>query len=501
MSGIFLSESVKNKWKPVVEHAALPAITDNYRKTVTTILLENQQRVGLAESSQGLNNSQLGVIQGPTGTSGGIDAFDPVLISLVRRAMPNLMAYDIAGVQPMTGPTGLIFAMRTKYSSNRVSGNEAFYNEANSGHSGAGGQAGTMGDLFANDAANTQAGVFDAGKAAATTAVENATGLQGDSITLPGTVTTGGGATTTTVLATTFAEMSFSIEKTSVVAKSRALKAEYTTELAQDLKAVHGLDAETELANILSTEIMFEINRELVRTIYDVAQLGAVQLDLNGKQSGAYGLDNSGGGGIYDLEKDSDGRWSAEKFRGLTFQIERECNEIARITRRGKGNFIVVSPDVASALSMSGVLDFSPAFNASMNVDVTGNTLIGALHGGRVKVYVDPYSVTSTNFVCVGYKGTSPYDAGMFYCPYVPLQMVRAVDPNTFQPKIGFKTRYGLVSNPFVTKTINSDGTPINVANGVINSDGETLSRRTNPYYRIFKVENIHGTDASYGGS
>ena len=496
MSGIFLSESVKNKWKPVVEHAALPAITDNYRKTVTTILLENQQRVGLQEASQGLGGTQLGVIQGPTGTSGGIDAFDPVLISLVRRAMPNLMAYDIAGVQPMTGPTGLIFAMRTKYGTDRAGGTEAFFNEANSGFSGAGGQSGTMGDLFANDIAKTQAGSFDAGKAAATTAVENATGLQGSSITLPHS----SGATTTTVLATTFAEMSFSIEKTSVVAKSRALKAEYTTELAQDLKAVHGLDAETELANILSTEIMFEINRELVRTIYDVAQLGAVQSDLNGKQTGQ-GLNALAGGGIYDLEKDSDGRWSAEKFRGLTFQIERECNEIARITRRGKGNFIVVSPDVASALSMSGVLDFSPAFNASMNVDVTGNTLIGALHGGRVKVYVDPYSVTNTNFVCVGYKGTSPYDAGMFYCPYVPLQMVRAVDPNTFQPKIGFKTRYGLVSNPFVTKSITSDGLPINVVNGVQNADGETLSRRTNPYYRIFKVDNIHGTDASYGGS
>ena len=490
MSGIFLSESVKNKWRPVVEHAALPAITDNYRKTVTTILLENQQRVGLSEASQGVGSTQLGVIQGPTGTSGGIDAFDPVLISLVRRAMPNLMAYDIAGVQPMTGPTGLIFAMRTKYGTDRVSGAEAFYNEATSGHSGAGGHAGSMGGIFANDIGNTQAGVFDAGRGAATTAVEGATGLKGSDITTPnGTV----------LLASTFAEMSFSIEKTSVVAKSRALKAEYTTELAQDLKAVHGLDAETELANILSTEIMFEINRELVRTIYDVAQLGAVQADLNGK-TGSNGLNSLAGGGVYDLEKDSDGRWSAEKFRGLTFQIERECNEIARITRRGKGNFIIVSPDVASALSMSGVLDFSPAFNASLNVDVTGNTLIGALHGGRVKVYVDPYSVTSTNFVCVGYKGTSPYDAGMFYCPYVPLQMVRAVDPNTFQPKIGFKTRYGLVSNPFVTKSINSDGTPINTVSGSSNADGETLTRRTNPYYRIFRVDNIHGTDASYGG-
>ena len=471
MSGIFLSESVKNKWKPVVEHAALPAITDNYRKTVTTILLENQQRVGLQEASQGLGGTQLGVIQGPTGTSGGIDAFDPVLISLVRRAMPNLMAYDIAGVQPMTGPTGLIFAMRTKYGTDRAGGTEAFFNEANSGFSGAGGQSGTMGDLFANDIAKTQAGSFDAGKAAATTAVENATGLQGSSITLPHS----SGATTTTVLATTFAEMSFSIEKTSVVAKSRALKAEYTTELAQDLKAVHGLDAETELANILSTEIMFEINRELVRTIYDVAQLGAVQSDLNGKQTGQ-GLNALAGGGVYDLEKDSDGRWSAEKFRGLTFQIERECNEIARITRRGKGNFIVVSPDVASALSMSGVLDFSPAFNAAMNVDVTGNTLIGALHGGRVKVYVDPYSVTNTNFVCVGYKGTSPYDAGMFYCPYVPLQMVRAVGENSFQPKIGFKTRYGIVANPF------AEGTNQGLGRLRVNS---------NRYYRRVAVKNL----------
>ena len=483
-----LSESTRQKWAPLLNHASLPAIGDSYKKTVTTILLENQEQA-LREGND-IGSSGLGVVGGAS-TGTGIDSFDPILISLVRRAMPNLMAYDIAGVQPMTGPTGLIFAMRTKYGTDRAGGTEAFFNEANSGYSGAGGHSGTMGGIFANDIGNTQVGAFDAGKAAATTAVENATGLQGSSITTPnGTV----------LLATTFAEMSFSIEKTSVVAKSRALKAEYTTELAQDLKAVHGLDAETELANILSTEIMFEINRELVRTIYDVAQLGAVQSDLNGKQTGQ-GLNALAGGGVYDLEKDSDGRWSAEKFRGLTFQIERECNEIARITRRGKGNFIVVSPDVASALSMSGVLDFSPAFNASMNVDVTGNTLIGALHGGRVKVYVDPYSVTNTNFVCVGYKGTSPYDAGMFYCPYVPLQMVRAVDPNTFQPKIGFKTRYGLVSNPFVTKTINSDGTPINVVSGVQNADGETLSRRTNPYYRIFRVDNIHGTDASYGGS
>jgi hypothetical protein len=439
--------------------------------------LENQQRA-LNETVQGTGSTQLGTVQGPTGTSGGIDAFDPVLISLVRRAMPNLMAYDIAGVQPMTGPTGLIFAMRTKYTGTRTSTTEAFYNEANSGFSaaqdgGVSNAAGTMADIFANEVASTQAGVFDPGRATTTSNIETAFANAG------------------------FAEMSFSIEKTSVVAKSRALKAEYTTELAQDLKAVHGLDAETELANILSTEIMFEINRELVRTVYDVAQLGCQQTDLDAVALTTNRFRTGLAGGIYDLEKDSDGRWSAEKFRGLTFQIERECNEIARITRRGKGNFIVCSPDVASALSMSGLLDFSSVFNPSMNVDVTGNTLVGALHGGRVKVYVDPYSASSTNFVCVGYKGTSPYDAGVFYCPYVPLQMVRAVDTTTFQPKIGFKTRYGMVSNPFVTKSINTDGTPV-LSSG---NDGETLTRRVNPYYRIFKVNNIHGNDSSYGGT
>jgi hypothetical protein len=487
MSGIYLSENTRAKWKPIVEHEALPKITDNYKKTVTTILLENQEKA-LNEVYQGTGSSQLGVIQGPTGTSGAIDAFDPVLISLVRRAMPNLMAYDFAGVQPMTGPTGLIFAMRSRYGGDRT-GAEAFYNEANSGYSGGaapnGGttQSGTMGNLFANDISSTQAGVFDPGRPATTSQIERAFDQP-----YSASFEQSGG----------FAEMSFSIEKTSVVAKSRALKAEYTTELAQDLKAVHGLDAETELANILSTEIMFEINRELVRTMYDVAQLGCQQPDLDAVASTANRFRVGLAGGIYDLERDSDGRWSAEKFRGLTFQIERECNEIARITRRGKGNFAVVSPDVASALSMSGVLDFSAVFNPSMNVDVTGNTLVGTLHGGRVKIYVDPYSQTSTNFVCVGYKGTSPYDAGMFYCPYVPLQMVRAVDTRNFQPKIGFKTRYGLVSNPFVRTLINADGTP-NLASGA--NDGETLTRRVNPYYRIFNVRNIHGNDASYGGS
>ena len=290
---------------------------------------------------------------------------------------------------------------------------------------------------------------------------------------------------------TQFNEMSFSIEKSSVTARSRALKAEYTTELAQDLKAVHGLDAETELANILSTEIMFEINRELVRTIYQVAKLGAQQVDLAGKTASG-GLAGNGNGGEYDLELDSDGRWSAEKFRGLTYQIERECNTVAGETRRGKANFVIVSPDVASALSMSGLLDFSPAFSGALNSDVNGSSFAGTLHNGRMKVYIDPYSInTSTssftpqNFVLVGYKGTSPYDAGMFYCPYVPLQMVRAVDTSTFQPKIGFKTRYGMVSNPYVL-----------TAGGL--SDGERLTPRRNHYYRIFKVKNLHGNDATY---
>ena len=286
--------------------------------------------------------------------------------------------------------------------------------------------------------------------------------------------------------------MSFTIEKTAVEAKTRALKAEYTIEMAQDLKAVHGLDAETELANILSTEIMFEINRELVRLVYDVAKLGAQQADVASMTTAVLG---STRGGVYDLEKDSDGRWSAEKFRGLLFQIEREANQIGAETRRGRGNMAIVSPDVASALAMSGILDFSPAFNSAMNTDVNGNTLAGTISGGKIKVYIDPYSVpthietwTPVNYVCVGYKGTSPYDAGIFYCPYVPLQMVRAVDTSTFQPKIGFKTRYGIVSNPFV---LGADNSP----------DAMRLQRRRNQYYRIFRVDNLHGNDASYGGT
>jgi hypothetical protein len=479
---VTLTESVRNKWKPIVEHKALPAIQDNYRKAVTTVLLENQEQF-LRETFQGISGTNLGTFgggalnsTGQTGSVNSIDAFDPILISLVRRAMPNLMAYDLAGVQPMTGPTGLIFAMKTRYT-NR-SGAEAFFGEANTAHSGATGtSAGDMGDMFANDEQNTAAGQFDAGKPMPTTTAE----------------ALGSGQYQNGVSSDAFNEMSFTIEKTAVQAKTRALKAEYTVELAQDLKAVHGLDAESELANILSTEILFEINRELVRTIYDVARLGCQQADLTGKQ-GSNGLNGAAGGGVYDLELDSDGRWSAEKFRGLQFQIERECNVIGAETRRGRGNFVVCSPDVVSALSMSGILNTEPAFRPDMNTDVNGNTLAGTIAGGKVKVYIDPYSMPTSietwspiNFICVGYKGTSPYDAGIFYCPYVPLQMVRAIDPGSFQPKIGFKTRYGMVSNPFV---MNSNQVP----------DAMNLGRRLNHYYRIFKVTNLHGNDASYGG-
>ena len=477
-----LSETTRRKWAPIIEHKALPQIEDSYKKNVTTILLENQEKFLREDSLQGVAGTGLGTIGGGSTPGPGIDAFDPILISLVRRAMPNLMAYDIAGVQPMNGPTGLIFAMKSRYGNTNGSavteagarsGVEALFNEAlNKSGDNTKPTYGDMGDMFAEDEAGAGTTgtdkIFEQGKAMSTATAERL-GASG---------------------ATAFNEMTFSIDKTSVTAKSRALKAEYTTELAQDLKAVHGLDAETELANILSTEIMFEINRELVRTIYDVARLGCQQADLSSVSTPVLGPT---AGGVYDLELDSDGRWSAEKFRGLTFQIERECNVIGADTRRGKGNFVIVSPDVAAALSMSGLLDFSPAFSGQLSTDVNGNTFAGTLHQGRIKVFIDPYSMpthyndfTPVNFVCVGYKGTSPYDAGLFYCPYVPLQMVRAVDTNTFQPKIGFKTRYGMVSNPFVTTTI-----------GGTTADGEALTRRTNQYYRLFRVDNLHGNDAT----
>ena len=472
-----ITESVRNKWKPILEHGSLPEIKDSYKKYCTTVLLENEENF-LRETYQGMAGTQLGTSNPGAGGTTGIDSFDPILISLVRRAMPNLMAYDLAGVQPMTGPTGLIFAMKSRYGSVNGSGartgGEALFSEADTAHSNSGlggSQKGTMGSLFEDDLGNTD-GAFEPGRGM-TTAQSEALGKSGG---------------------TEFNEMSFTIEKTAVEAKTRALKAEYTIELAQDLKAVHGLDAETELANILSTEIMFEINRELVRMIYDVAQLGGQQSDLSGKATGG-GLNAAGGGGVYNLESDSDGRWSAEKFRGLLFQIEREANTIGSLTRRGRGNMVIASPDVISALSMSGILDFSPAFNNAMNPDVNGSSLAGTISGGKIKVYIDPYSTpthidtfTPVNYVCVGYKGTSPYDAGLFYCPYVPLQMVRAVDTGTFQPKIGFKTRYGIVSNPFV---LGSDNAP----------DAMRLQRRRNQYYRIFRVDNLHGNDAAYGGT
>ena len=442
-----VAEQLKEKWNPVLNHGDLPEISDNYRKNVTAILLENQEQAMLVEA--------------PTNATGSnIDNWDPVLISLVRRAMPNLMAYDIAGVQPMTGPTGLIFALKAKYTSQ--SGTEAWPMNIDTDF--AGGASGAYG---ADDNDPLAAGANNQAEGATIDTMHVGHGMS--TATVEGLSGTGANA---------FNEMAFTIDKTSVVAKSRALKAEYTTELAQDLKAVHGLDAETELSNILSTEILSEINREVIKTIYKGAKLGAQQTDLYYK--GAAGTtfgDQTGAGGIYDLDQDADGRWSAEKFRGLLFQLEREANQIAKDTRRGKGNLVICSSDVASALAMGGFLQLSGGDAGNLTVDDTGNTFVGTLGGGRMKVYVDPYA--TTDYCCVGYKGTSQYDAGLFYCPYVPLQMVRAVGENSFQPKIGFKTRYGLVNNPFVGA---SYADPSSVA-----------SNRRNSYYRIFRVDNLHG--------
>ena len=426
---MFNAEHLQEKWQPVLEHNDLPEINDSYRKAVTTVILENQEKA-LQEDRGFISEAA------PTNATGAnVDNWDPILISLVRRAMPNLIAYDVAGVQPMTGPTGLIFAMRSRYTNQ--TGTENQYNEADSDFSGAGTQAGTNPAIL-ND---SPAGTYTGGTGMTTTAAE----ALGDSA------------------SNSFAEMSFSIEKNSVTAKSRALKAEYTMELAQDLKAIHGLDAETELANILSSEILNEINRELVRTIYVTAKPGA-QVD-------------TATAGTFDMDVDSNGRWSVEKFKGLMFQLERDANAIAQQTRRGKGNVIICSSDVASALQMAGVLDYTPALNNNLNVDDAGNTFAGVLNG-RFKVYIDPYSANqaASQYYTVGYKGTSPYDAGLFYCPYVPLQMVRAVGENTFQPKIGFKTRYGLTANPF--------------AEGATAGAG-ALTANANTYYRRVKVTNI----------
>ena len=419
---MFNSQNLQEKWSPVLEHADLPKIDNPYKKAVTAVILENQEKA--AKEDQAF----LGEIANVTGSA--VANWDPILISLVRRAMPNLIAYDICGVQPMTGPTGLIFAMKSRFTSN--SGTEALFNEADSDFSGTGTHSSSLNPGLMNDT---------------TTSVTAGTGI----------------ATATAEASSSFAEMAFSIEKSTVTAKTRQLKAEYTMELAQDLKAIHGLDAETELANILSAEILAEINREVVRTIYEKAKKGA---NVNTTTSGTF-----------DLDTDSNGRWSVEKFKGLMFQVERDANVIAQETRRGKGNIIICSSDVASALQMAGVLDYAPALNNSLNVDDTGNTFAGTLNG-RYKVYIDPYASNNTaaQYFVVGYKGTSPYDAGMFYCPYVPLQMVRAVGENTFQPKIGFKTRYGLIRNPFAESSAQTT---------------DTGTDQSNIYYRMVKVTNL----------
>ena len=453
-------EALQEKWAPILDHEGLDSIKDSHRRAVTAQLLENQE-IALREEREFLSEAPTmstgsGAQPGFSGTaSSPVAGFDPVLISLIRRSMPNLVAYDLAGVQPMNGPTGLIFAMRSKYTS--TAGDEAFFNEADTAFSGQdsgldqtdGWTDGSVG-LGTTAQAGTNPGLLNPEGSQAYNTYSVGQGLRTDGAESLGE-------------SDHFNEMAFSIEKVTVTAKSRALKAEYSLELAQDLKAIHGLNAEAELANILSTEILAEINREVIRTIYRVAESGAQA--------------NVASAGTFDLDVDSNGRWSVEKFKGLIFQIERDANAIAQRTRRGKGNMILCSADVASALTMAGVLDYTPALNANLNVDDTGNTFAGVL-AGKYRVYIDPYSanVASSQYYVAGYKGSSPYDAGLFYCPYVPLQMVRAVGENTFQPKIGFKTRYGIVENPF------SQGT--NVGSGV-------LTPNANRYYRRVRVNNL----------
>ena len=427
------NEELLKKWKPVLEHEALPGISDPHRMAVTATVLENTEtalREGQSYSPQSLTEAEVG----PVNHTGNVQNYDPVLISLVRRAMPNLIAYDIAGVQPMTGPTGLIFAMRSNYvsSANNTVKTEAFFDEADTDFSGTGTHANGLG-----------AGSETTGVGMATSAAEQLGSDNGGS----------------------FGEMSFQIDKVSVEAKSRALKAEYTTELAQDLKAIHGLDAETELANMLSAELLAEINREVVRTVYTSAVDGSA---------------GTASPGTFNLDVDANGRWSVEKFKGLMFQIEREANSIAKATRRGKGNIILCSSDVASALQMAGVLDYTPALNSNnLQPDDTGNTFVGVLNG-RFRVYIDPYA--GANYMVVGYKGSNAFDAGLFYCPYVPLQMVRAVGENSFQSKLGFKTRYGMVANPFARGKLGD--MPGGGATGAIGDN-------TNVYYRRSAISNL----------
>jgi hypothetical protein len=461
---MYLAEEIQNKWAPVLDHDALGTIKDQHRRSVTAVMLENTEKAlressahgdyqTLTETSSFVHNNLMGASSSTQGT-GGIDTFDPVLISLVRRAMPNLIAYDICGVQPMTGPTGLIFAMRSRYATGgnaatqsfNNAGAETFYSEVNTQFSSVTSGANTLGQKHVGT-------------------IPGATNTS--PLTAVNTYNTGYGMSTFQAEAlgtdanTAFPEMAFSIEKVTVSANTRALKAEYTMELAQDLKAIHGLDAETELANILSAEILAEINREVVRTINITAEAGAQE--------------NTTTAGVFDLDTDSNGRWSVEKFKGLMFQLEREANAIAKQTRRGKGNIVICSSDVASALQMAGVLDYAPALNSNnLQVDDTGNTFAGVLNG-RLKVYIDPYALGG-NYLTVGYKGSSAFDAGLFYCPYVPLQMVRAVDQSSFQPKIGFKTRYGMVANPF------AEGTNPGLGRRAIT---------TNKYYRRIIVNNL----------
>ena len=431
---MYLNETHAKKWAPVLDHPELPKITDPYKRAVTALVLENQERALYEEAANmGRLFEATPINVAPTSpSSGNIQGFDPILIGLVRRALPNLMAYDICGVQPMTGPTGLIFAMRTRYDT--PTGTEAFYDEANTMFAGTGVAANVTANLTLNVANITIAN-------------------------------TGTGDSTANFETKNMANMAFSIERVSVTAKTRGLQASYTMELAQDLKAIHGLDAETELTNILSTEILAEINREVVRTVYATANVGVV-----GVSSGAFNLSSA---------TDTSGRWQVEKYKSLLFAIERASNKIAKDTRRGKGNLLIVSTDVASALAMTGLLDYNSGLSGQTNlaVDDTGNTFAGTLFG-RIKVYVDPYSITNTDYIVVGYKGSSPYDAGLFYCPYVPLQMVRAIDPDNYQPKVGFKTRYGMVSNPF--------------AGGTNEALSGALTTNTNVYYRKFAVLNIN---------
>ena len=451
---MFNAEQLQEKWAPILNHDGLEEIKDPHKRMVTSVLLENQEKM-IREEQEFLGEAA------PTNSTGSsISNFDPVLISLIRRSMPNLVAYDLAGVQPMNGPTGLIFAMRSRYATQ--SGEEAFYNEADTAFSGqnnnfdlTGGMTQAAVGLGTTNQQGTNPGALD-GTFPAT--ADATTYNVGNGMTTANAEALGDGTSNE------FNEMAFSIEKVTVTAKSRALKAEYSLELAQDLKAIHGLNAEAELANILSTEILAEINREVIRTIYNVAVPGAQA--------------NVATGGTFDLDVDSNGRWSVEKFKGLIFQMERDANAIAQQTRRGKGNMILCSADVASALTMAGVLDYTPALNANLNVDDTGNTFAGVLQG-KYRVYIDPYAanVAANQYYVMGYKGSSPYDAGLFYCPYVPLQMVRAVGENTFQPKIGFKTRYGMVANPF--------------ARGASLDNPGVIARNSNKYYRRVKVTNL----------